>query len=213
MLLERVIATLKSFFGLISSQPALSRELNSLLPGFFSALMNLSSQPALLPAILTALHTLIPEHANSFRQNLSTAGQLILSLLDGPYSPDVKLLAARVFVDLHHSAPKGTCSDQWRSNLIGVISEVHAVLNRMFEVVEEGTCHCISKANLDGPKLHGSKGIGLRKLDDDYPVAMMVGMDRIRPLVVVIDEFMRHSFLFGSKLMEVSLPNNPSMFH
>ena len=125
-------------FGLISTQPALSRELNSLLPGFFSSLLNLSSQHVLLPAILTALCTLVPEHANSFRQSLSTVGPLVVSLLDGPYTPDIKVRAAKVFVDLHHCAAKGTSSDQWRSNFVSVISEIHTVLDRILEPVEEG---------------------------------------------------------------------------
>ena len=85
------------------------------------------------------MHTLIPDHATSFRPNLSTAGAQMVLLLDGPYPLDIKQSAARVFVDLHHCAPKGTSSEHWRSNLMNVISEIHAVLDRIFEVVEEGS--------------------------------------------------------------------------
>ena len=162
-----------------------------MLPGFFSTLMNLSSGQALLPAILTALHTLIPDHANIFRASLGSAGPLAVSLLDGPYAPAIKQLAAKAFVDLHHCAPKGTSSEQWRSNLVGVISEVHVVLDRIFEVVEEG-CHRHLLADLDRTKSVRSKGLGLRPLDDDYSVAVVSGIQRIQTLVVVIQEFLTY---------------------
>jgi hypothetical protein len=138
VLLERVIATLTTAFGLVSTHPALSRDLNGVLPTFFTALLNFTSQSALLPAALTALHVLIPEHSSTFRPNLGRAGPLMLSLIEGPYSSDVQLLARNVYIDLHHSTQKGMNSDHWRSNLIGVISEIQFVLDRMFEIVEEG---------------------------------------------------------------------------
>lgn len=62
----------------------------------------------------------------------------MLTIIDGPYSPEIKQLAAKVYVDLHHSTPKGANGDHWRSNLLGVLAEMHIVLDRMFEVVEEG---------------------------------------------------------------------------
>jgi hypothetical protein len=61
----------------------------------------------------------------------------MLSLIDGPYSPEIKRLAAKVYVDLHHCAQKGANSEHWRSCLLGVISEIHMILDRIFEVVEE----------------------------------------------------------------------------
>jgi hypothetical protein len=138
VLLERVIATLTNVFGLISTHPALSRELNALLPGFFAGLLNLSSQKSLLESVLQALHILIPEHATTFRPNLGKTSQLNLSLIEGDNSPEVQRLAAKVYVDLHFSAQKGTNSDHWRSCFLGTISEIHIVLDRLFEVVEEG---------------------------------------------------------------------------
>jgi len=191
VLLERAITTLTITFGLISSHAALSRELNALLPGFFSALMTLSSQQALLPAILTALHSLIPDHATSFRTSLSSAGPLVLSLLDGPYSKETKQWAAKVFVDLHQCAPKDTSSEQWRSNLVNVISEIHVILDRIFDVVEEGFTRS-TLANSDRPKSTSSKGIGLKPLDEEYTVAVMSGIQRIHTLVVVIQEFVTY---------------------
>jgi rRNA processing/ribosome biogenesis len=109
------------------------------LPGYFSTLLNLASQPALLPAILKALHVLIPEYPNAFRPSLTSANTLLLKLFAGNYSPKVVKLAARVYVDLHHSATKGTSSEHWRASVLGIIGEAHRVLNHIFESLEEGT--------------------------------------------------------------------------
>jgi rRNA processing/ribosome biogenesis len=126
-------------FGLILTHPTFSRDLNSLLPTFFQTLLNLSTQSALLSAVLTALHTLIPEHATTFRPSITRTQALTLSLIDGAYPKEVKTLAAKVYVDLHHSAQKGGNSDHWRASFLGAIAEIHTVLDRMFEGVEEGT--------------------------------------------------------------------------
>ena len=130
--------TLTVSFKLISTHAAMSRELNTLLPGFFAILLNLMNKNTLLSEVLTALHILVPGHANAFRQSLGVTELLMLSLIDGPHSLEVKRLATKVYVDLHHSAQKGTNSDYWRSSLLGIIAETHAVLDRMFEGVEEG---------------------------------------------------------------------------
>lgn len=189
--MERTIVTLTKSLGLIKTHPALSRDLNSLLPGFFTALLNLTNQRLLLPAILMALHTLIPDHGNAFRPNLGQTGPLMLSLIDGPYSPEIKQCAAKVYIDLHHCAPKGAHNEHWRSCLLGVIAEIHMILDRMFEVVEESKHIGLFFVNLDGPHLTNSKGIGMRSLEGDYSVYVMNGNDRIRNLIVVIKQFLR----------------------
>lgn len=191
MLLERVIATLTSVFGLISTHPALSRELNTMLPVFFTALLNLTSQKNLLEPALTALHILIPEHATIFRPNLGKVNQLTLSILDGDYSPETQKLAAKVYVDLHHSAQKGTSSDHWRTCLLGTISEVHIILDRLFEIVEEGTPSQFV-SDLDRRLLLATKPIGLKSLEGDYGTFLMGGIKRLQSLVLVIEQFLRH---------------------
>jgi pre-rRNA-processing protein RIX1 len=138
-LLERVIATLSNAFGLIKTQASLSRDLGALLPNFFTALLNLFNQPPLLLPILTALHKLIPEHPTIFRPNVARTSTLILSLLDGSYPRDVQLFAALVYVDLHHSAQKGTNAEHWRAGFLGAIGEVHLTLDCMFNIIEEGS--------------------------------------------------------------------------
>lgn len=178
-----MIATLTTAFGLVATHPALSRDLNALLPTFFTALLNFTSQTALLPASLTALHILIPEHASTFRPNLGRAGPIMLSMIEGSHSPDVQLLAGKVYVDLHRSTQKGMNSDHWRSCLVGIISEIHFILDRMFEVVEE-----------DRSKSVKSNGVGLKQLNGDYGAFMMSGIDRIKTLVVLINQFLRFSF-------------------
>ena len=47
-------------------------------------------------------------------------------------------------------------------------------------------------ADSDGPNLARSKGIGLKQLGDDYSVALMSGVQRIRTLVVLIQEFLTY---------------------
>jgi hypothetical protein len=125
-------------FGLITTHPAFSRDLNSLLPTFFQTLLNLSSQTALLSTVLTALHTLIPEYPTTFRPTMTKTQTLTLSVIDGAYPVEIKTLAAKVYVDLHHSAQKGGNNDHWRATFLGAVSEIHTVLNRMFQIVEEG---------------------------------------------------------------------------
>ena len=116
----------------------LSRELNGLLPGFFTSLVKLSSQTTLLPAILASLHSLISEHPNAFRPTFSSANACIQSIFGGNGPLDVKELSGKVYANLHHSAPKGTNSEYWRTSLLEVISEAHLTLDSMFEVIEEG---------------------------------------------------------------------------
>lgn len=137
-MLERVIATLTESFRLIQSNASLARDLSALLPTFFSALLNLTSQHALLPPILSSLHILIPEHPTVFRPNLTRSSALMLSILEGPYPKNIKKLAARVYVDLHYSAQKGGNAEHWRAGILGTIAEVHFVLDQIFSVVEEG---------------------------------------------------------------------------
>jgi hypothetical protein len=94
-----------------------------------------------LEPALKALHALIPEHATTFRPNLGKVNQLTLSIIEGDYTPDNQKLAAKVYVDLHHSAQKGTGREHWRSCLVGTISEIHSILDRLFEIVEEGVSY------------------------------------------------------------------------
>jgi hypothetical protein len=110
-----------------------------LLPGYFSTLLSLANQPALLAASLKALHRLIPEYPHAFRPCLTSANTLLLKVFAGNYPPKVVKLAAQAYVDLHHSAAKGTNSEHWRASGLGIIGEAHIVLNHIFEPLEEGT--------------------------------------------------------------------------
>jgi rRNA processing/ribosome biogenesis len=139
VVLERAIATLVEVFKLIGSHPSLSRDLNGLLPQFFSALLNLSTQRGLLSEIFLALHILIPDNATIFRPSMARTSALVMGVIDGMETTEVKRLAGRVFVDLHHSAQKGGIAEQWRNSFLGVIAEVHHVLDLVFEIIEEGT--------------------------------------------------------------------------
>jgi len=191
VLLERVIDTLTWLLGLIAAHPAFSRELNGLLPPFFTSLLNLSAQKSLLAATLKALHTLIPDHATTFRPNLTKTSQLTLSIIQGEYPPEIKRQAAMVYVDLHHSAPKGTNSEYWRSCLLGIVAEIHIVLDRLLEVVEEGITGQGILADLDRGRVLTAKGVGLKPLEGDYAMFMTSAIERIQFLIIVIVEFLR----------------------
>jgi rRNA processing/ribosome biogenesis len=123
----------------VGNHAAFSRDLNALLPAYFSSLLNLASQPTLLPATLKALHGLITDHPNAFRPSVTSANILLMKIFAGTYSPEVIDLAARIYVDIHHSASKGTNSEHWRSAILGIIGEAHIVLNHVFDSLEEGT--------------------------------------------------------------------------
>jgi len=101
-----------------------------------------------------------------------------------------------VYVDLHHCAPKGGNSDHWRSNLLGIIAEVHVVLDRILEVVEEGIFY-VDFADLDRSRMQMSKGVGLKPVDDEYGVAILSGISRISTLVLVIKEFLTYFYFKG----------------
>jgi len=189
VLLERAIAALTTTFGLISTHPPFSRDLNALISTFFTALIGLTSQTALVPTILYTLHTLIPEHATTFRSNLGRAQQLMLSLIDEGCPSDVQRMAAKVYVDLHHCAPKGTSGDRWRSSLLETISEIHTVLDLIFEVVEEGFPKSYD-GNLDRSRLPTTKGLRFKQLEGDYSLCMMARIDRICSLVALVEQFL-----------------------
>ena len=193
MLLERAIATLTTIFGLIATHPAFSRDLNSLLPTFFQSVLNLAREKGLLSAVLRALHILIPGHATTFRPTLTRTQTLTLSIIEGAYSKEIKALAAKVYVDLHHSAQKGGTSEHWRVCVLGVIAEVHGILDHMFEVLEEGESGIGDwRADSDRSKLPVPKSLGLRSLDGHYAVCMMSEIERMDSLVVVLHEFLTY---------------------
>jgi len=111
--------------------------LNGLLPAFFTSLLNLSTQPALAPTIFTTLHALIPDNATIFRQNLSRVTPLVFSVIDENDSLQLKRLAGKVYVDLHHAAQKDRTAEYWRNAFLGAITEYHLVLDTLFTIVEE----------------------------------------------------------------------------
>ena len=190
-MLERVIATLTTTFGLISSQPAMSRDLNSLLPTFFQTLLNLAGQSSLLPVVLTALHILIPEYSTTFRPSMAKTQNLVISVIEGAYPRYIQELAAKVYVDLHHSAVKGESSNHWRACFLRTITELHMVLDRLFSVVEEGTGSSVLTDG-DRSKLPLAKGLGLRPIDGDYTSFFTPGLHRIETLLGVLHQFLRY---------------------
>jgi len=190
--LDRVIATLTDVFGLIQTHATLSRELSALLPTFFTALLNLSNQPALMKPVLIALHMLIPDHPNVFRPNLSRTSAMVLSLLDGQYPPDIRQLAAHVYVDLHHSAQKGTHAEHWKAGLLGAIAEIHYVLDDIFGIIEEGNYLATESKTTDAPRVSNLKGLGLNGAQGTYAASLVSGLERIYAMVTLVQSYLRY---------------------
>ena len=171
------------------------RDLNTLLPTFFTVLLNLTTQSALLPAILTALHSLIPQHPTIFRPSLARTQAFVTPLLVGDNIPTIQQLASKVYRDLHHAAPKGFDAEHWRMSLLAIIEQIHLELDHLFKPLEEG-CNRIARFNVVQPKARISSGIGLKglkELEGSYTASLTERIQRIQRLIVAIEEFTRFS--------------------
>ncbi|KZF19124.1 hypothetical protein L228DRAFT_263892 [Xylona heveae TC161] len=150
------IVTLTKIFLLTHEYPTLIREITtpSLQP-FVTSSLNLIAKvattgdnSALIDTILNAFCRLLPRHPNSFR---SFAAQIQTSLLpliaptpsshtaDGGRSvaQSTSEVARRVFVSLHHCAPKNTSGPEWGNALRAVLTNVHCTADQVFRSVIE----------------------------------------------------------------------------
>ena len=139
------IIVLTRIFMLTWSYPTLIREITTpALPTFVSTcLSNLSSRgnpQDELRATLECFAQLIPHHPTIFRTHQDTIGKLLQSVLDAPHTTipiDIRDLASRVAVLLHHCEPKGGAGEKWEKSLVATVRAAHVDADKTFVAVDE----------------------------------------------------------------------------
>jgi hypothetical protein len=96
----------------------------------------------LLDPVLCSFINLLPSHATIFRTFSAQIHDLILPLLapsQSPFpAPDSTVeLAQRLFVSLHHCAPKNTAGDEWAKACRATILSIHQTTSCVFRAIVE----------------------------------------------------------------------------
>lgn len=150
------IITLTRIFHLTYQYPTLVREITTpSLPSFITAALNLisvkpTSEPhrtlkevnPLLETVLWALDELISRHPTTFRPFSAQIHSVLVQVLGSSgtsrsFSSSVVDLSQRLFVALHHCAPKNTSSDEWTSACRLTIASIHRTADNVFRSVIE----------------------------------------------------------------------------
>ncbi|KAL1954665.1 hypothetical protein VTO42DRAFT_817 [Malbranchea cinnamomea] len=150
------IITLTRIFLLTHRYQTLVREITTpTLPSFITACLNLiSSKPAgeearklklssgVLEPVLCSFIKLIPNHPATFRPFSSQIHDLLLPLLDSarPQAPapdSTVALAHRLFISLHHCAPRNTSGEEWLKACQSTILSIHRTGNFLFRAITE----------------------------------------------------------------------------
>ena len=131
---EITTPTLPSFItaclNLISSKPA-GQEARQLKPG-----------PGLLEPVLCAFIKLFPNHPTTFRPFSAQIHDVILPLVGSTQSPtpaqeSTAGLAHKLFISLHHCAPKNSSGDEWLKACRSTILSIHRTGNYLFRAISE----------------------------------------------------------------------------
>ncbi|KAE8354321.1 rRNA processing/ribosome biogenesis-domain-containing protein [Aspergillus coremiiformis] len=148
------IVALTRIFHLTYQYPTLVREITTpSLPSFITAALNLisvkpSSEPIrklkphtpFLEIVLNALGELIARHPTIFRP-FSSQIHSILQVIIGSTSPTfpqtVLDSAERLFISLHHCAPKNTSGEEWRSACQMIIASIHGTADYVLRAIVE----------------------------------------------------------------------------
>ena len=148
------IITLTRIFHLTYQYPTLVREITTpSLPSFITSALNLisvkpSSEPIrklkphspFLETVLNALGELIARHPTIFRP-FSAQIHSILQAIIGSTSPTfpqtVLASAERLFISLHHCAPKNTSGEEWKNACRMTIASIHGAADYVFRAVVE----------------------------------------------------------------------------
>lgn len=145
------IITLTRIFMLTWEDTNLVREITTpALPGFVQACLTASEKTSVsanvLQATLEVFATLVPRHPTIFRTYESQIHHLLLRILsttasglehDRHYAADHHTAARRLFVLLHHCAPKQGGSEKWDETLGATMTAAHATCDRVFRSVHE----------------------------------------------------------------------------
>ncbi|PLN82061.1 rRNA processing/ribosome biogenesis-domain-containing protein [Aspergillus taichungensis] len=151
---KMALITLTRIFHLTYQYPTLVREITTpSLPGFVTSALNLisvkaSSEPVrrlkphtpFVEIVLQALGELIVRHPTTFRPFSAQIHSVLLAIIGStsPCFPDpVVDVAERLFVSLHHCAPKNASTDEWKSACHMTIASVHETAQSVFRSVVE----------------------------------------------------------------------------
>jgi hypothetical protein len=151
---KMAIITLTRIFHLTYQYPTLVREITTpSLPTFVTSALNLisvkpSSEPIrklkpntpFLETVLSALGELIARHPTIFRpfsSQIHSILQEIISSTSPTFPQPVLESAQRLFVSLHHCAPKNTSGEEWKSACQMIIASIHGTADYVFRAVVE----------------------------------------------------------------------------
>ena len=125
------------------------------LPSYVTACLNLVSVKSvpngprklnpdvrILEPVFCSFIKLLPSHPTIFRPFTSQLHDLILPLVDTIHSPfptpDSTIeLAQKIFVSLHHCAPRNTSGEEWLKACRATILSVHYTGNHLFRAISE----------------------------------------------------------------------------
>ncbi|KAE8142223.1 rRNA processing/ribosome biogenesis-domain-containing protein [Aspergillus pseudotamarii] len=148
------IITLTRIFHLTYQYPTLVREITTpSLPSFITSALNLisvkpSSEPIrklkphspFLETVLNALGELIARHPTIFRPFSAQIHSILQAIIGStsPTFPQTALDSAeRLFISLHHCAPKNTSGEEWKNACQMTIASIHGAADYVFRAVVE----------------------------------------------------------------------------
>lgn len=145
------VITLTRIFTLTWNHSNLVREITTpALPTFLASCLNnvekKSCGASELQTVLDAFATLIPKHPTIFRTYEAQIRSLLVRILSSIASDSTQGLfytqsqiqsAQKLFVLLHHCAPKQGASDKWDATLLATTAAAHATCDILFRSVKE----------------------------------------------------------------------------
>ncbi|POS84958.1 hypothetical protein EPUL_003269 [Erysiphe pulchra] len=151
---ELCVITLTKLYILIQNYPSLVREIATpTLPAYVTACLNLLSPisskkisnipSTLFKTIFNSFCTLIPRYASIFRPFSSQIRLLIGPFLaplasEVPYIPQsLKESARHLFICLHETAPKNSCSEEWHKAVTDLVHNIHVTSDQVFRCIVE----------------------------------------------------------------------------
>lgn len=145
------VVTLTRIFVLTWDYSNLVREittpaLTAFVPTCLANLENKRCTASEFQTILEAFATLLPRHPTIFRSNEAKIRTVLNKALSGTasdvdfsfhYTEAHKESAHRLYVLLHHCAPKQGASDKWDETLKAAVHASHSACDRVFRAVQE----------------------------------------------------------------------------
>ncbi|KAL2814596.1 rRNA processing/ribosome biogenesis-domain-containing protein [Aspergillus granulosus] len=235
------IITLTRIFHLTYQYSTLVREITTpSLPGFITSSLNLisvkpASEPTrrlkpnspFLEVVLRAYSELIARHPTIFRPftaQIHSVLQAIVGSTSASYSQSVVGISERLFIALHHCAPKNSGGEEWKNACRMTIASIHATANHVLRAVAEQwesvdpslrqqPGHAIDYGREVGS--HGTDALGLAGWQ-----GLDMGVDRLLVLLRMLTTFLKTatstavSIPVGSildltaRLMSVTVPSD-----